>query len=163
MRWLARNPLMRDVGQPSVRIHRVTTRRRSLHALQCPLEPELLVAEFAGELPPDVAMAVREHIAVCETCGTRSRALRSPYELLAALGNEPVPRVPDLRDAVRWRARRGAFYRRLLRAGGVLGRGGALGVAGLVGVAVLVVVLVVGVLYSVNAQALSRSANGLTS
>ena len=153
---------MRDVGQPSVRIHRVTTRRRSLHALQCPLEPELLVAEFAGELPPDVALAVREHIAVCETCGARSRALRSPYELLASLGNEPVARVPDLRDAVRWRARQGAFYRRLLRAAGVLGRGGALGLAGLVGVVVLVAVLVVGVLYSVSAQALTRSANGLS-
>jgi hypothetical protein len=153
---------MRDVGQPSVRIHRVTTRRRSLHALQCPLEPELLVAEFAGELPPDVALAVREHIAVCETCGARSRALRSPYELLAALGNEPVPRVPDLRDAVRWRARRGVFYQRLLRAAGVLGRGGALGMAGIISILAVVAVLVVGVLYSVNAQALTRSANGLT-
>ena len=64
--------------RPAIRFHRVTTRRRSLRALQCPLEPELLVAEFAGELPPDVALAVREHIVVCETCGARSRALRAP-------------------------------------------------------------------------------------
>src|SRR5262249_46901326 len=71
--------------RPAIRFHRVTTRRRSLRALQCPLEPELLVAEFAGELPPDVALAVREHIAVCEICGARSRALQAPYELLASL------------------------------------------------------------------------------
>src|SRR5690349_19463753 len=103
----ARSVGMPDVLQPSVRIQRVTTRRRSLRTLQCPLEPELLVAEFAGELPPDVALAVREHIAVCETCGARSQALRAPYELLSSLGHEPVATVPDLRDTVRKRAGRG--------------------------------------------------------
>src|SRR5215472_10232755 len=116
---------MRDVGQPSVRIHRVTTRRRSLHALQCPLEPELLVAEFAGELPPDVALAVREHIAVCESCGSRSQALHQPYELLASLGSEPVPFVPDLRDTVRTQVRHKWLYWRALRVFGIVGRGGA--------------------------------------
>src|SRR5579864_5783177 len=80
---------MSEVFTPSARIHRVTTRRRNLRALQCPLESELLVAEFAGELPPEVALAVREHIAVCESCGSCSQALRQPYELLASLGSEP--------------------------------------------------------------------------
>ncbi|MFI5272941.1 MAG: anti-sigma factor family protein [Ktedonobacterales bacterium] len=153
---------MPELGQVPVRIHRVTTRRRNLHTLQCPLEPELLVAEFAGELPPDVALAVREHIAVCEACGGRSHALRAPYELLASLGNQPVPYVPDLRDSVRARVRRKRLYRGAMRFAGTVGRGGALGIAGLMGIAVVAVFVLVGVLANVNARPLSRSTNGLT-
>lgn len=153
---------MPEVFQPSVRIQRVTTRRRSLRTLQCPLEPELLVAEFAGELPPDVALAVREHIAVCETCGARSQALRSPYELLSALGTEPVATVPDLRDTVRKHVGHRRLYRGTLRVAAAIGRGGAIGVAGVVGIVALVALLVVGVLFSVNARGISRSDNRLS-
>src|SRR5215469_12083427 len=106
---------MSESYQPSARFHRVTTRRRNLRVLQCPLESELLVAEFAGELPPEVALAVREHIAVCEICGARSRALQKPYQVIASLGNEPVPYVPDLRDKVRLRLRHGSASRRAWR------------------------------------------------
>src|SRR5215813_1946316 len=119
--------------RPLIRYHRVTTRRRSLRALQCPLEPELLVAEFAGELPPDVALAVREHIAVCETCGARSRALQAPYELLASLGHEPVHYVPDLRDTVRMRVGSRRFVRSLSQTVRSLGRGSALGLTIVIG------------------------------
>jgi hypothetical protein len=153
---------MPEVFTPSVRIHRVTTRRRTLRVLNCPLEPELLVAEFAGELPPEVTIAVREHIAVCETCGARSQALRTPYELLASLGDEPVPFVPDLRDAVRLRIHSGRFYKDLLRAALTLGRGGAIGMTSLIGVVVVAVLLVSGIVFTVNAHGVSRSSNGLT-
>ena len=153
---------MAELGQVPVRIHRVTTRRRNLRTLQCPLEPELLVAEFAGELPPDVALAVREHIAVCESCGGRSQALRSPYELLASLGSEPVPYVPDLRDTVRTRVRRKRLYRGALRAFGFVGRGGALGGVGILGAAALALLLIAGVLYTIGGRSVSRSANGLS-
>src|SRR6185437_14968357 len=95
---------MPETGTPYARYSRVTTRRGTLRALNCPLEPELMVAEFSGELPPDVAQAVREHIAICETCGARAIALRTPYNLLTSLGNEPVPYVPDLRDQVQRKA-----------------------------------------------------------
>lgn len=153
---------MAELGQVPVRIHRVTTRRRNLRTLQCPLEPELLVAEFAGELPPDVALAVREHIAVCESCGSRSQALRQPYELLASLGSEPVPYVPDLRDTVRTRVRSKRFYRGALRIFGFAGRGGALGVAGVLGLAALAVFLIAGAFFTNNGRNLARSANGLS-
>jgi predicted anti-sigma-YlaC factor YlaD len=126
------------------------------------LEPELLVAEFAGELPPDVALAVREHIVLCETCGERSAKLREPYELLAALGSEPVPFVPDLRDTVRTHARRGHAYRSVLRVAGVASRAGAIGIASVIGVVVVVAFLIVGVLYTASAQSVSRSSNGLS-
>lgn len=152
---------MAELGQVPVRIHRVTTRRRNLRTLQCPLEAELLVAEFAGELPPDVALAVREHIAVCESCGSRSQALRAPYELLSSLGSEPVPYVPDLRDTVRTRVRRKWLYRGALRAFGLVGRGGALGAAGFIGLAALALVLIAGLLYSVGGRSVSRSTNSL--
>lgn len=148
---------------PPVRIHRVTTRRRNLQALQCPLEPELLVAEFAGELPPDVALAVREHIAICETCGTRSRTLRAPYELLASLGTEPVTYVPDLRDSVRTHLHANRFTKSLLRAAGGLSRGGAIGVSSVLGLVALAAFLLAGILYSVNAHGVSRSSNTLSS
>ncbi|HEX6798733.1 MAG TPA: hypothetical protein VF116_13580 [Ktedonobacterales bacterium] len=153
---------MAELGQVPVRIHRVTTRRRNLRTLQCPLEPELLVAEFAGELPPDVALAVREHIAVCEACGSRSQALRQPYELLASLGSEPVPYVPDLRDTVRTRVRRKRLYRGAMRVFGIVGRGGALGFIGVIGLAVLAVFLVAGLYFTVGGHSVTRSANSLT-
>lgn len=152
---------MPETYSTPVQIHRVNTRRRSLQALQCPLEPELLVAEFASELPPDVAHAVREHIAICSTCGERSRALRAPYELLASLGHEPVSYVPDLRDAVHHRIHAHRFYKGTIRAAGRLGRGGALGIVSVVGLVAIVAFIVGGVLFSANAQSVSRSANTL--
>jgi anti-sigma factor RsiW len=145
--------------RPAIRYHRVTTRRRTLRALQCPLDPELLVAEFAGELPPDVALAVREHIAVCETCGARSRTLRQPYELLAELGEEPVHYVPDLRDAVRRHAIQGRFARNLFHAASAVGRGGALAVASGLGALALIVALVLAMIFTASARTVQRSAN----
>lgn len=153
---------MSDTYSSPVRIHRVTTRRRNLKALNCPLEPELLVAEFAGELPPEVAQAVREHIAVCEQCGGRSRALRAPYELLASLGNEPVARVPDLRDSITRGAGKRRFLHNLGRALVNLSRGGALGVTSLLGIALVVVLVIGGIVVTVNARAVSRSQNTLS-
>lgn len=147
--------------RPLIRYHRVTTRRRNLRALQCPLEPELLVAEFAGELPPDVGLAVREHVAVCETCGARSRALHRPYEMLASLGAEPVEYVPDLRDAVRIGVRTHRFSRRALAVARTLGRGGAIGAAAALALALVVVLVIAGVLSAI-AQPLGRSTNKLT-
>jgi hypothetical protein len=147
---------------PSIRIHRVTTRRRSLRALQCPLEPELLIAEFASELPPDVAVAVREHIAVCEVCGARSQALRKPYDLLASLGHEPVSYIPDLRNTVRTRAGTHRLDRKLMAAAAAIGRGGFVAVASLIGVVALGAFIVLGVLFSAGARNISRSENHLT-
>src|SRR5579885_3608596 len=141
---------MSESFQPSARFHRVTTRRRHLRALQCPLEPELLVAEFAGELPPEVAVAVREHIAVCETCGARSKALRTPYQVLASLGNEPVSHVPDLRDSVRARLGR--------RIASTMGRGGVLSALSVIAAVVLVGFLIFGI-FSASAQNLAPSSN----
>lgn len=149
---------MSEPFQPSGRFHRVTTRRRNLRILQCPLESELLVAEFAGELPPEVANAVREHIAVCEICGARSRALQKPYQVIASLGNEPVPYVPDLRDRVRVRLQHGSTSRRFWRLTSSIARGG-----GLVALCAVVAVTLIGFLIfgiiSASAQNLSPSSN----
>ena len=152
---------MSEPFQPSGRFHRVTTRRRNLRVLQCPLEPELLVAEFAGELPPEVATAVREHIAVCDICGERSRTLQAPYQVIASLGNQPVPYVPDMRDRVRSRLAHGQTTRRMRRMAATLTRGG-----GLAAVCVILAVGLIGFLLfgiiSASAENLSPSTNQLT-
>jgi hypothetical protein len=146
---------------PSGRFHRVTTRRRNLRVLECPLEPELLVAEFASELPPEVALAVREHIAVCEICGARSRTLQTPYQVIASLGNEPVPYVPDLRDSVQSRLSRGRTSRRIFRVIGGMGRGGGLVALCVIGALAVVGFLLFGII-SASAENLSPSSNQLT-
>lgn len=115
---------MPEAETPFMRMSRVTTRRGTLRQLNCPLEPELLVAEFSEELPPDVAIAVREHMAVCEICGKRAQELRTPYALLSSLGSAPAPYVPDLRENVRAKAARSERIFRPLRALGALGRFG---------------------------------------
>lgn len=153
---------MPEATIPPARFHRVTTQRKHLRALGCPLEPELLVAEFAGELPPDVAVAVREHIAVCEICGGRSQALRAPYELLSSLGNEPVPYVPDLRDTVRTHVQSYHWVKELARFTARLGRGSTIVVTSVLGLIVLAVVLAGAILYPAFAGVTSRSQNGLT-
>jgi hypothetical protein len=146
---------------PSGRYHRVTTKRRNLRVLECPLEPELLVAEFAGELPPEVALAVREHIAVCEICGAKSRALQTPYQVIASLGSEPVPYVPDLRDSVQSRLSRGRTPRRIFRVIGGMGRGGGLVALCVIGALALVGFLLFGII-SAGAENLSPSSNQLS-
>lgn len=115
---------MPDAGAQYARLSRVTTRRGTLRQLNCPLEPELLVAEFSEELPPDVAVAVREHMAVCEICGKRAQELRVPYSLLSSLGNAPAPYVPDLRESVRVRSARTERVLRPMRVLFSLGRFG---------------------------------------
>ena len=102
----------------------------------------MLVAEFSDELPPEVAVAVREHVAVCEICGKRAQELRTPYALLSSLGSAPAPYVPDLRENVRAKAARSERYLRPLRALGSLGR---FGLVVIILAAVTIVALVFGV------------------
>lgn len=153
---------MADTTTPAARIHRVTTRRRTLRPLNCPLEPELLVAEFAGELPPDVATAVRQHVAVCELCGTRSRMLQAPYALLESLGHEPVPYVPDLRDRVRNRAHARRALRFMTRLTASIGRSGTIALTALGGLLAILLLIAGFTLLPGPAPVLTRSTNTLT-
>jgi hypothetical protein len=75
-------------------------RQSASRRLRCPLSPEILVAEFAGELPPNVAAAIRKHVASCVTCGPRAQELRDSYDLVGSLGAEPLVPPPDLRERV---------------------------------------------------------------
>jgi hypothetical protein len=153
---------MAEMMTPPVRIARETTRRMHTQTIQCPLDPEMLVAEFAAELPPDIARHVREHLIFCETCSARSRALRSPYELLAALGSEPVPYMTDLRDSVRVHLRSRRALNEMARMSARLGRGGTIVLTGLLGLAVICVFLTIAFLFPAVAGVTTRSQNGLT-
>ncbi len=149
------------VGTRPIKVNRSAERPRPVHEVRHPLPPELLVAEFAGELPPEVAQIVRQHVTTCESCGDRARALVGPYELLAELGQEPVPYVPDLRRPVRLRLEK-EHVTSLLRAAGVVGRGGLATVAAMCGLALLIALFVMNT--ALQAPALvGRSANGLAS
>jgi hypothetical protein len=137
-----------------------TRAKSALHELRHPLPPEILVAEFAGELPPDVARAVRAHISSCESCGARARALSTPYQLVAALGDEPVTYVPDLRRPVRETLGRWRLVARLSRAAGTLGRGSVPMIALALGILILVSLALVGNAFEGGAP-VTRSTNGL--
>lgn len=153
---------MADTQTPRARYSRVTTRRGTLRPLNCPLEPELMVAEFSGELPPDVAHAVREHIAICETCGARAVTLRTPYNLLTSLGSEPVPYVPDLRDHVRVKATATERWLRPLRMLGSISRFGLLSVGLGIILVGLLAFLLRGALDSLGVFATSRTTNSIS-
>jgi hypothetical protein len=124
---------------PAVRQYR--QRGRSPREVKHPLPPELIVAEFAGELPPEVAAAVRNHVATCVACGDRAKALAAPYELLGSLGEAPVTYVPDLRRRVREKTMRTPLHMRLRRGAGTLGRGGLVTVT-VLGAVVLIASLI---------------------
>ena len=153
---------MPEAQTPYARYSRVTTRRGTLRPLNCPLEPELMVAEFSGELPPDVAQAVREHIAICETCGARAVALRTPYNLLTSLGAEPVPYVPDLRDNVRVKAAAEERWLGPLRSLGSVGRFGVVSVVVGVALVALLAFLLRGALVSLGVFTTARTTNAVT-
>lgn len=153
---------MPETGTPYARYSRVTTRRGTLRPLNCPLDPELMVAEFSGELPPDVAQAVREHIATCETCGAHAANLRTPYNLLSALGAAPVPYVPDLRDKVRAQAVKDERWLRPLRALGSMSRFTLLAVALGAVLVGLVAFVLRGGLDSIGAFTSARTVNSVT-
>lgn len=129
---------MLEAGPPSGTFHQLGEKGRLLREVQHPLQAELLVAEIAGELPPEVAQAVREHIAACESCGARAQALAAPYGVLSSLGEVPVTFVPDLRRRVREQWSKGYFLTRLYRAARMVGGGGIAGVAALVAMALVV-------------------------
>jgi hypothetical protein len=149
------------LGTRPIKVSRSTERPRPVHEVRHPLPPELLVAEFAGELPPEVAQIVRQHVATCESCGDRAYALMRPYELLAELGQEPVPYVPDLRRPVRLRLER-EHVSSFLRAAGVVGRGGLATIAAMCGLALLIALFVMTSAFQAPAV-VGRSANGLMS
>lgn len=151
-----------ETARPPVRISRVTTRGIHLQTIQCPLDPEMLIAEFSGELPPEVAHAVQEHLVFCESCNARSRALRAPYELISSLGFEPVPYVPDLRDSVKLHVRARQSLRNVQRFTASLGRMGSIGLTAVLGMLVLIAVLAGSFIYTAVAGIASRSRNGLT-
>lgn len=153
---------MADTMTPPARIARVTTRRMHTQTIKCPLDPEMLVAEFAGELPPEIAKHVREHLLFCETCSARSRALRMPYEMLSSLGTEPVPHVADLRDSVRVHVRSRRTVQEIARFVARLGRFGVIVLTGLLGIAVIALFLAIAFLYPAIAGVTSRSQNSLT-
>ncbi len=153
---------MPETETPYARYSRVTTRRGTLRPLNCPLEPELMVAEFSGELPPDVAQAVREHIAICETCGAHAIALRTPYNLLSSLGAAPVPYVPDLREDVSRKAAAENRWLGPLRALGSLSRFSILSTALGVVLIGLLAYLVRGALTSIGAFNTGRTTNTIT-
>lgn len=153
---------MADMMTPPVRIGRITTRRMHTQMIQCPLDPEMLVAEFAGELPPDIARHVREHLLFCETCSARSRALQAPYQLLSSLGGEPAPYVADLRDNVRVKVRSRRALHDVARLTARMGRGGAIALTGLLGLAVICIFLAVAFLFPAIAGVTARSQNALT-
>jgi hypothetical protein len=153
---------MRGVATRSIRVNTLADRPQPVHEVRHPLSPELLVAEFAGELPPEVAQIVRQHVAACEACGTRARALAGPYEILAEMGEAPVAYVPDLRRPVRLRLEQEQFLTALLRAAGLVGRGSLATIAALCGLALLVALIVVTTTFQ-GATPLGRSVNGITS
>jgi hypothetical protein len=135
---------------------------RRLRALRCPLSAEILVAEFAGELPPNVAAAVRKHVSGCAICGPHARELRASYDLVGSLGSEPVAAPLDLRERVyirtqtvplaRQRKQLALAYPRALW--GVLIGGLAL--------AVIAVLVTQWLITPARTQAATRSSNGLT-
>lgn len=124
-------------------IQQISPSGQVLREVRHPLEPEMLVAEMAGELPVEVALAVRQHVQECESCGVRAKALAHPYGALASLGAVPVPAVPDLRRHVRQQWAKGHVLVRVARAARIVGGGGIAGILALLALALVASLFIV--------------------
>jgi hypothetical protein len=134
---------------------------RRLRALRCPLSAEILVAEFAGELPPNVASAVRKHVAHCVICGPRAEELRASYDLVGSLGAEPVAAPPDLRERVYIRTQTVPLARQRKRLALVFPRAIWGVLIGALVVAVIAVLVTQWLITPARTQAATRSSNAL--
>jgi hypothetical protein len=135
---------------------------RRLRALRCPLSAEILVAEFAGELPPNVAAAVRKHVSRCAICGPHAQELRASYDLVGALGAEPVAPPPDLRERVYIRTQTVPLARQRKRLALVFPRAVWGVLIGVMALAVIAVLVTQWLITPARTQAATRSANALT-
>jgi hypothetical protein len=135
---------------------------RRLRALRCPLSAEILVAEFAGELPPNVASAVRKHVANCVICGPRAEELRASYDLVGSLGAEPVATSPDLRERVYIRTQTVPLARQRKRLALVFPRAVWGVLIGGLALAVIVALVTQWLITPAQTQAATRSSNALT-
>ncbi|HEX3270593.1 MAG TPA: hypothetical protein VHR15_08085 [Ktedonobacterales bacterium] len=135
---------------------------RRLRALRCPLSAEILVAEFAGELPPNVASAVRKHVANCVICGPRAEELRASYDLVGSLGAEPVATPPDLRERVYIRTQTVPLARQRKRLALVFPRAIWGVLIGGLALAVIAVLVTQWLITPARTQAATRSSNALT-
>ncbi len=135
---------------------------RRLRALRCPLSAEILVAEFAGELPPNVASAVRKHVANCVICGPRAQELRASYDLVGSLGAEPVASLPDLRERVYIRTQTVPLARQRKRLALAFPRVVWGVLIGGLAVAVIAVLVTQWLITPARTQAATRSSNALT-
>jgi hypothetical protein len=135
---------------------------RRLRALRCPLSAEILVAEFAGELPPNVASAVRKHVANCVICGPRAEELRASYDLVGSLGAEPVAAPPDLRERVYIRTQTVPLARQRKRLALAFPRAIWGAVIGGLALAVIAILVTQWLITPARTQAATRSSNALT-
>jgi hypothetical protein len=135
---------------------------RRLRTLRCPLSAEILVAEFAGELPPNVASAVRKHVANCVICGPRAEELRASYDLVGSLGAEPVAAPPDLRERVYIRTQTVPLARQRKRLALVFPRAVWGVLIGGLALAVIAVLATQWLITPARTQAATRSSNALT-
>jgi hypothetical protein len=135
---------------------------RRLRALRCPLSAEILVAEFAGELPPNVAAAVRKHVSDCAICGPRAQELRASYELVGLLGGEPVAAPPDLRERVYIRTQTVPLARQRKRLALAFPRAAWGVVIGALALALIAILVMQWLITPARTQAATRSSNALT-
>jgi hypothetical protein len=139
---------------------KIATRR--LRALRCPLSPEILVAEFAGELPPNVAAAVRKHVGGCAICGPRAQELRASYDLVGSLGAESAPAVPDMRERVYIRTQTAPLARQRKRLALAFPRAVWGVLVGALAVTFIAVLVTQWLITPARTQAATRSSNALT-
>ncbi len=135
---------------------------RRLRVLRCPLSAEILIAEFAGELPPNVAAAVRKHADGCAICGPRAQELRASYNLVGSLGDEPVAPAPDLRERVYIRTQTVPLARQRKRLALAFPRAAWGVLIGAMALAVIAVLVTQWLITPARTQAATRSANELT-
>lgn len=78
----------------------IKTVMRGPRRLNCPIEPETLLAEIQGELTLDEQRMVQAHQETCAICRARGEQLREAYERVASLAD--VPEVPSagLRETI---------------------------------------------------------------
>ncbi len=129
--------------------------------VNCPIEPEILLADIQGELTIDEARLIHAHQRTCAICQARGDQLRDAYEHVAGLADVPAVPIANLHESMLRESHGRLRAVRMARGLNLPSRAFLLGTTGLLVVALIFLIGIVRPFLQNNVLSTQRSMNSL--
>ncbi len=129
--------------------------------VNCPIEPEILLADIQGELTIDEARLIHAHQRTCAICQARGDQLRDAYEHVAGLADVPAVPIANLHESMLRESHGRLRAVRMARGLNLPSRAFLLGTTGLLVVALIFLIGIVRPFLQNNVLSTQRSMNSI--